>query len=233
MQPFILFGTSHRIAIALTLLAPLVLMAVARGQPENNRRLRFFLAGLLALNWAGWMLLIYLKGWLNIGNELPLNLCDWATVATLIALVYLRQETYEVAYFWALCGTTQALITPDCKYDFPDLQFIAFFVYHSGIVAAVLWMTLGLKMRPRWESLPRVAAWSLLYAAVAGTADWLLGTDYGFLDGKPTNPTLLDYFSPWPWYLPELIVAGVAFMLFWYAPFALLDLVRSRAPKPA
>jgi len=233
MHPFVRFGPSHWIAIALTLLAPLALMALSRGRPDRNRRIRFTLAAVLALNWAGWMLFIAAKGWLDIGNELPLNLCDWATLATLIALVHLRQETYEIAYFWALCGTTQALVTPDCRVDFPDPQFVAFFVYHSGIVAAVLWMTLGLKMRPRRESLPRVAAWSLLYAAVAGAADWLLGTDYGFLRSKPSNPTLLDYFAPWPWYLPELVLAGMAFMLVMYAPFGAMDVLRAARPKAA
>src|SRR5271165_2705666 len=139
LKPFVFLGPSHITAIALTLAAPLALAAVSRARETYERNIRLGLAALLAVNWIGWMLLLYEKGWLNIGNEIPLNLCDWATVATFVALLKPTQKTYELAYFWALCGTSQALITPDCVYDFPDVQFTLFFVYHGGIIAAVVY----------------------------------------------------------------------------------------------
>ena len=230
LKPFVFMGTSHVTAIALTVALPLVLVAATRIRESNVKQVRLGLAGLLAVNWTAWMLLLYGKGWFNIGNEIPLNLCDWATVATIVALLRPTQGWYELSYFWALCGTLQALITPDCVYDFPDIQFTLFFVYHGGIIAAVIYMTLGMKMRPYLISIARVTGWTLLYGVVAGAADWLLGTDYGFLRAKPDHLTLLDFMSPWPWYLPELLVAGVLFMLFWYAPFAIADALRRRAP---
>ncbi|MGD0189532.1 MAG: TIGR02206 family membrane protein [Rhizomicrobium sp.] len=228
LKPFVFMGASHLTAIALTLAAPLALALVTRLNETCEKQIRYGLAALLALNWLGWMLLIYEKGWLGIGNEIPLNLCDWATVATFVALVRPTQKTYELAYFWALCGTLQALITPDCVYDFPDAQFTLFFVYHGGIIAAVIYMTLGMRMRPYLMSIVRVTGWTLLYGATAGLADWILGTNYGFLRAKPDHLTLLDYMSPWPWYLPELLVAGILFMLFWYAPFAIADFSQRR-----
>ena len=232
LKPFVLFGSSHVTAIALTLVVPLAFVAVVRARPTSEKQIRFGLAAVIAVNWMAWMFLLYEKGWLNIGNDIPLNLCDWATVATFVALVDLTQETYELAYFWALCGTLQALITPDCTYDFPDAKFIMFFVYHGGIIAAVVFLTIGMKMRPYLMSIARVTGWTLLYGAVAGTADWILGTNYGFLREKPDHMTLLTYMSPWPWYLPELLGAGILFMLFWYAPFALADLRAKRALRP-
>jgi len=224
LKPFVFLGASHVTAMALILAAPLALAAVTRLREDYEKNIRWGLAVLLAVNWVAWMLLLCEKGWLGIGNEIPLNLCDWATVATLIALVKPGQRTYELAYFWALCGTLQALITPDCVYDFPDVQFVLFFVYHGGIIAAVIYLTVGLKMRPYLVSIVRVTGWTLLYGAIAGIADWRLGTNYGFLRSKPDHLTLLDYMSPWPWYLPELLVAGVLFMLFWYLPFTIADL---------
>jgi hypothetical integral membrane protein (TIGR02206 family) len=231
LRPFVFMGTSHVTAIALTLLVPLVLTAVARTRESRERQIRLGLAGLLAFNWIAWMGLLYAKGWLNIGNEIPLNLCDWATVATIAALVKPTQKIYELSYFWALCGTLQALVTPDCVYDFPDAQFTLFFVYHGGIIAAVIYLTLALRMRPWLVSIARVTGWTLLYGATAGLADWALGTNYGFLRAKPDHLTLLDYMAPWPWYLPELLIAGVLFMLFWYLPFAISDWRRTRAPR--
>lgn len=230
--PFVFLGTSHVTAIALTFATPAGLSVVARRRQskEFDRAIRLALAAIIALNWAGWMMLLWAKGWFNIGNEIPLNLCDWATVATFVALVCPGQRSFEVAYFWALCGTLQALITPDCTFDFPDAQFTLFFVYHGGIIAAVLYLVFARHMRPYLSSFPRVIGWTALYATAAGIADYRLGTDYGFLRAKPDHTTFLDALSPWPWYLPELALAALAFMALFYAPFFIRDL---RTPQRA
>lgn len=222
-QPFVFLGPSHLTAIALTFITPAALSLLSRRRQNLDEAIRYGLAGVIALNWALWMYLLYAKGWLNIGNEIPLNLCDWATVATFVALVWPSQKSFEVAYFWALCGTLQALITPDCKYEFPDVQFTLFFVYHGGIIAAVLTLVFGRGMRPYPSSFPRVIGWTALYAAAAGAADAWLGTDYGFLRAKPDHLTFLDALAPWPWYLPELALAALGFMALVYAPFFLRD----------
>src|SRR5256885_1509300 len=39
-------------------------------------------------------------GWLTLGDELPMNLCDWTSLATLVTLVWPNQKSYERAYFW-------------------------------------------------------------------------------------------------------------------------------------
>jgi hypothetical integral membrane protein (TIGR02206 family) len=234
-QPFVFLGPSHLTAIALTFAAPAMLSALKRRNDSEraDRIIRLGLAGLIAANWLGWMALLYFRHWFNIGNEIPLNLCDWATVAVFVALVHPTQKSFELAYFWGLCGTLQALITPDCVYDFPDAQFTLFFVYHGGIIAAVLYLTLGRGMRPVPASFPRVIGWTLFYAAAAGMADWLLGTDYGFLRAKPDHPTFLDLLSRWPWYLPELFIAALVFMAIVYAPFFLRDWMTRRAAPAA
>lgn len=234
LKPFVFMGTSHVTAIALTLAVPLALASIDRTRKSVRLQdsIRFGLAAIIVVNWLGWMTLLWAKGWLNIGNEIPLNLCDWATVAVFVALVWPGQKSFELAYFWGLCGTLQALLTPDCVYDFPDAQFILFFVYHGGIIAAVLYMTLGMKMRPVPMSFPRVIGGTLLYGAVAGTADAVLGTDYGFLRSKPDHLTLLDYLSPWPYYLPELVVVAIIFMAICYLPFFVADLLGKRRTQP-
>ena len=49
-----------------------------------------------------------------------------------------------------------------------------------------------------------------------------------FLRAKPAGQNLLTLMSPWPWYIPELVAAGLVFVLLYYAPFALADLVKRR-----
>jgi hypothetical integral membrane protein (TIGR02206 family) len=229
-HPFALFDSSHLTAIVLTAAAPVALSLVLRRRKLglSDAAIRVGLAVIIALNWALWMGLLYTKRWLNIGNELPLNLCDWATVATFWALLRPTLRTFEVAYFWALCGTAQALITPDCVFDFPDAQFVLFFVYHGGIVVSVLYLACVRGMRPSLASFPRVLGWTALYALAAGMSDIVLGTNYGFLRAKPDHATFLDLLSAWPCYLPELALAAVLLMLLVYAPLRLYDSWKSR-----
>ena len=80
--------------------------------------------------------------------------------------------TYELSYFWGLCGTAEALVTPDVNFDFPDGQFIVFFLGHALIIASVLFLTFGMRMRPHARSILRVMAWSLVYLR-GGRADRL------------------------------------------------------------
>jgi hypothetical integral membrane protein (TIGR02206 family) len=227
------FGPSHWSAMAAMLAAAAALIAASRtaGNPMFDRIARWTLAGLLLADWAAYLIMFYLNGWLAVGNALPLNLCDWATIAVVVTLLHPNQRSYELSYFWALAGTLLASITPDLEYDFPDIRFLFFFFYHAIIIASVLYLTFGLHMRPVAGSIPRVVVWTLSYLAVAGTANWLLGTNYGFLRGKPHVATLFDSMPPWPWYIAESFLIGIAAMLLLYAPFHVAE--RLRRPRLA
>jgi len=225
---FVLFGPSHKIAIALAFVIPLVTSILVRAWPNESlkRGFRYLFAAILLGIWVSWYYMFYARGWLAIGNALPMNLCDWATAATFIALVTTNQRAYELAYFWALGGTLQGVITPDTPFDFPDVRFIIFFVYHCTIIAGVLYLTLGARMRPYPSSLLRVLGFSFFYMACAGLLDWLLGVNYGFMRHKPDNASLYDIMPAWPWYLPVVVAIGFASMLIYYLPFLLWDVTR-------
>jgi hypothetical integral membrane protein (TIGR02206 family) len=236
-QPFVLFGTAHLTAVSLAFVVPAALVAVVRpdGSRTLERAIRLSLAAILAVNWLLWMVLLHERGWLSAANVLPLNLCDWATVATIVTLLRPSQRSYELAYFWALAGTLQGMVTPDVVNDFPDWQFVLFFIYHSGIIASVLYLTFGTGLRPVPASIPRVIGWSFAYAGVAGLADWALGGNYGFLRAKQPYASVFDFMPAWPWYIPVLFALGFASTLIYYAPWFVFDLARARRspPKPS
>ena len=225
---FVLFGAAHLAVLALAVAIPVVLALAARKTPRGDGFIRVALAALLAGGWLCWYALFAARHWLTLGNGLPLNLCDWAAVAMIVALLTRRQLAYELGYFWGLGGTLQGLITPDIAYDFPDPQFVFFSIGHAGIIASLLYLSFT-GLRPVPASLPRVIAATLGYALVAGVADFALGVDYGFLATKPSNASLIDFLSPWPWYIPELVVIGILSLLVYYAPFWARDAWRRRA----
>lgn len=224
--PFVLFGPAHLGALALSLLAPLLLAGWSRGAESRDRMARFFLAALLILCWLGWYAMLRARGWFAPGNILPLNLCDWADAALIVALLTRNQRAYELGYFWGLGGTLQAVLTPDIGRGFPDIQFLLFMVNHAGLIAALLYLTLGSGLRPLPSSLPRVIAATFAYVAVAGLADYVLGTNYGFLRAKGEHASLLTVLAPWPWYIGEMVLIGFLSLAIYYAPFFFIDAAR-------
>ena len=234
MRPnFILFGPAHLTVIALALAVPLLFWFIARTRPALDRPLRLSLAALLAGGWIGWYALSFARGWITLQTGLPLNLCDWAAAALIMALIRPNQFAYELGYFWGLGGTLQGLITPEVSYNFPDPQFIFFFINHAGIVAALLYLSF-MGCRPYPASLLRVAGATFFYVGAAAIFDILLGVNYGFLAEKPKTASIMDMLSPWPWYIPELVLIGILSLLIYYIPFAVMDgLKRAKIPVSA
>lgn len=230
---FVLFEPDHLATIALTLAIPLALALLSRGgrRVALDAAIRRAFAALLIATWIGWYVLFIARGWLTLGNVLPMNLCDWATIATIAACFWRSQKAYELAYFWSLAGTLQGLITPDVNFGFPEPQFVVFMLGHALIIAAVIYLTFGSGLRPVPPSLPRVALWTLGYSAAASLTDWLLGVNYGFFRAKPGHATLYDWLSPWPAYIPETIALGLAAILILYAPWFVADAIASRRSR--
>ena len=228
--PFVLFGPAHLSALALTLLVPLALAGIARVVDDAPlaRAISLAFAALLVGTWILWLWMIFSRGWASAQTLLPMHLCDWATIAAIVTSIRPNQKSYELAYFWALAGTLQAMITPDLAYDFPDLRFVVFFAFHGGVIASVLYLTFALRLRPLPASIPRVVAWSFVYLAAAGAVDWLLKVNFGYLRAKPAQASLLDALAPWPWYIAELAVLGIVSVLIWYMPWFIVDRIQAR-----
>ncbi|MDP3722336.1 MAG: TIGR02206 family membrane protein [Candidatus Omnitrophota bacterium] len=150
---------------------------------------------------------------------LPLQLCDLTVLVTIWALWSARPLVSELAYFWALAGSLQAILTPDLRYRFPEYWWVKFFLTHVGVVVSVVYLALTGRVSATHRSVWRVWGWTNLYAAAAGGLNWIFGTNYGYLAHKPAQPSLLDYAGPWPYYVLVMEGLALAFLYLWYAPF--------------
>jgi hypothetical integral membrane protein (TIGR02206 family) len=149
---------------------------------------------------------------------LPMQLCDWAAVSVSVALLRRDPMAFELAYFWGIAGTMQALFTPAVDLDM-DLRTWCFFVTHSVIPAGVFWLMFEFKLRPRPGAIWKVLAWSEVYLACTLLVNrWTPGANFGFLAHRPEQKTLLDFF-PDPHWLYIACINGVAVLF-----FLLLDL---------
>jgi len=222
------FGLAHLVVIALTISLPFIFAAFARKSrwPRSERLIAKLLAVLLLLNYVGYEIYLGVTVGLSWQKALPFQLCDWAMVAVMVALLTGRERWLEVAYFWGIGGTLQAILTPDLKYAFPDIRFLTFFIAHSGIVVAIAFMMIMKKFRPHWISIVRTFAWSELYFALAITVDLITGENYGYLLRKPAAASLLDVLSDHRVvYILQMHLVALVFYFVLYLPFALYDLV--------
>jgi hypothetical integral membrane protein (TIGR02206 family) len=151
--------------------------------------------------------------------DLPLHLTDVATLVAAVALWTRSPLAFELTWFWGLTASLQAVLTPalDADEGVPSFYYWHYFVTHSGVVLAALFLAFGLGMTARPGAVRRMFVATLAWAAVAAAGNAVTGGNYMFLREKPDTASLLDYLGPWPWYI--LAAALLALGL-----FALLDL---------
>ncbi|MCE9609596.1 MAG: TIGR02206 family membrane protein [Chthoniobacter sp.] len=204
-------------SLALAFLGPVVLWALHRRRPHPvlERNFACGIAGLLVVVIVAMLVQKAFDGTLTWREALPMQLCDWALFAVVVALLRRSQTCFEVGYFWGLCGTLQALFTPAIGHDLEWWRQVAFFLDHALIVAGVLFLLLVPKMRP--QGLLRVVLWSEVYLVAALAVNALTGGNYGFLSHRPAQASMLDLFSDTRWlYVAEInAIALVFFAAIW------------------
>ncbi len=201
-RQFTMYGPSHWAVIAVFAIGGVLLVWIGRRQsPSQARILGRILGALTATIFV--VVLVYSLFPLMIGRSVPLNLTDLATAAAAYALWSQRHWAFALTYYWGLVLSTQALISPVLTGpDFPDYHFLGFWAVHLLVVWAAIYLTWGRKMRPRWRSYRIAVLVTVTWAAATFAFNRITGTDYGFLNGKPHTPSLLDIMGPWPVYLP-------------------------------
>lgn len=228
------FGLAHLVVIFLTIALPFVLvLAVHRTKSHFlERSIAFSISALLLINYVAYLIVARHLGDTTWTKTLPLQLCDWAMFAIIVALWTGNRCWLEIAYFWGIGGTLQAIITPNLPFGFPDLRFISFFVAHSGIIIGIVFLMLIYRFRPRASGILRTFAWTEIYFVVAFSIDLLTGENYGFLLHKPEATSLLNLLSDSrATYLLQFHALAFSFFFVLYAPFAVYDLFHTKGTK--
>jgi hypothetical integral membrane protein (TIGR02206 family) len=223
------YGLPHLTVILITIVLPFALAALVRR--TNSQRIEngiiAALSAVLILNYMAYLIFIRSRGVMDWRQMLPMQMCDWGMVVVIIAMWTGSQRWFEVAYFWGIGGTLQAVLTPNLRYGFPDWRFISFFTSHSGIIIAVVFLMLTGRYRPYPLSLVRAWLWSEFYFVVTLIVDELTGFNYGFLLHKPEAFSILSLLSDsWPLYLLQMHGVALLFFLVLYAPFGVFDITK-------
>jgi hypothetical integral membrane protein (TIGR02206 family) len=219
-----LFGSAHLTALGITFVAVLLFILAARSRrwPRVLGWGETLLAMLLISSYPAKILARF---WADIeitrDMMFPLHLCDMAAITGFFALVFRNRLAAELTYFWGLAGTLQALFTPSICYDFPSPAFFAFFQLHSAVVITAFYLPVGLGWRPRRGAVLRAWFWGLGYMTLAGSVNFLIGSNYGFLREKAED-SLMEFLGPWPAYIGVMAVLALVFFAILALPFRLI-----------
>lgn len=202
---FVPFAAAHWAAL-LVCAAVCLSLIVFRGPLRSPRRGRFAavsLALLMAMLEAGLYYTYTIRGEWSVWT-LPFELCTITLWLSTVMLLTRSRILYQILFYLGTLGALQAMLTPDLDETFPSFHYFHFFLGHTGILAASVYMTAVERMRPTLRSLP-IAVLALHIAAIpGGIVNRLAGTNYMFLARKPEGGSLLDWLGPWPWYIVEL-----------------------------
>ena len=188
-----------------------------RGTRRATQLSRGF-AVLLLLIVLGFQLIWALPANFSVDQSIPLQLSDVLRYVSVWALWSRRRLPVALTYFWALTLNTQALLTPNLIVDIdPTLDFVAYWSMHILVMWAALWLTWGLGLAPNWRDYRRSVLATLGWAVVTVIFNLVAGTNYGYLNHKPVNPSMLDVMPRWPYYLiiELVLVAAVWALITW------------------
>jgi hypothetical integral membrane protein (TIGR02206 family) len=215
-----LYGPDHWVALVTTAVLAGVLVVAGRkrvGEPWLGRALALLI--LLSQLTDPWI--DYRNGMLSLQQSLPLELCDAASVAAIVALWTRHPLAFDLTYYWGLVGTMQGVFTPRLAVAIPDPEYFRYWGLHSGIVLAAIYLAAGVGMAPRRYSVWRSWGAAVALAVPVGFVDWALGANYMFLRAKPAY-SILNKVGDWPWYIASMIgMLLVGMLIFWAVYWAL------------
>jgi hypothetical integral membrane protein (TIGR02206 family) len=216
---FQLFGAAHFTILAAVLLLPAALALLQRRVFHNKKWLRIGFGVFLLADAVGWYAYLAAIGQQIFPSHLPLELCDVTYFLIAIALFTLNGALFDIAYYWALAGSTMALLTPNLLGHFPSVSTVQFFIWHGLVVSATLYLIWSGEISPRPRSVLRAMIAVNLLAVFDGAFDAIFKTDYMYLGSKPQNISLLSFMGPWPWYVLAAEPVALALFLLLYWPF--------------
>jgi len=213
-----LLGIEHLATLALIAAVIATLIVAARLRPGSWTVVACrVLAVVIVANEASWWVWLAGHGTYSASYALPFQLCDVAAFVSAGALWFRHPLLVELTYFWGLAGTANGLITPDVSDHFPSFGFMQYFIAHGAIVAAALFLVIGLKISPRPGAVVRVFVLTFVLMVLYAGINLLSDGNYMYLRHTPGAHSLLDLLGPWPWYIAG--AAALALVL-----FAILDL---------
>jgi hypothetical integral membrane protein (TIGR02206 family) len=214
MDEFRAYGPSHFVVLGIFVVGVVALLAAGprvRGRPAERPIAVALAVGNIVFGLAATATELVP---FDAKGSLPLQICDFAWIVVAWALLTKHRVATALTYYWGLTLSLQALVQPTLDQAFPDPNFFAFWGKHLFLVWGAVYATLSLRNGPDWRGYRQAVGWTFVWVATVFVLNELLGSNYGYFNGKPSNETILDVLGPWPWYvLVEIAIVLVGWAL--------------------
>ena len=169
----------------------------------------------------------------NPVENLPISVCGWAVVFCSFMVIGKTQSLFDISYFWLLCGSVFALLTPTpLNYTGPTrFRYYQFWAEHTLGYIAIFYMIFVHGMRPTVKSAIRSWVALAVLAVIAYFSNVMIpGANYLFMAKPEAAPSVLDILPP-NFALRLTIMGGVIKALYFlaYLPWYLKDRKRKKA----
>lgn len=212
-------GPQHWVVLAVFLagcVALVLLGSRVRRRPWSWTRASRLAGAAILVGCAPFELIDVVVGAQHPRTGLPLQLCDIGWLVAGLALVTGDRRLCGLAYYWGLTLCVQGVVTPELDHGFPDVQFFGFWLRHLAPVWAAVFLV-GARVGPGWREYRFAVVVTACWAALMMSVNSVMGSNYGYLNGKPSGASALDPLGPWPWYVlvEVVLVIGVWALITW------------------
>lgn len=164
-------------------------------------------------------------------NHLPVTVCGWAALMSALMLLTKKKGLFEVAYFFVLAGSINALITPAVIMDNGPTHFryYQFWMEHTTIFVAVFYMIFVWGYKINLKSMFKSFAVLLVLALLAIYVNQAIdGANYLFLATTEAGDSALN-FLPTNLGLRMLIMGAIVGTLYFlaYLPWMFINKSKS------
>lgn len=166
---------------------------------------------------------------LSVGvvENLPVGVCAWSVIFCAFMMIGKSQRLFDVVYFWLLCGSIFALMTPTpLTYCGPTrFRFYQFWIEHTMGYIALFYMIFVHRMRPNIRSMIRSYSALIALAAFAAWVNYMVpGANYLYMARPESAPSILDILPPNYALRIAIIVVAISFLyVLAYLPWYLKD----------
>ena len=140
----------------------------------------------------------------NYQKDLPLELCNMLPIFMFFAVLNKSRFWWGVFFLLIMSGTFQSTITTTLQDGFPHYEYWRYWIVHMGLTIAVLYGIFVFGYRAKFKD----AWYAFLTLNAIGWSVFLinkvLGSNYMYMQAKPTGTTIYNLLGEWPYYLFQI-----------------------------
>ena len=199
---FSLFSISHFAILTLFVLIIVVIFLYRYKLNDDKwRKAEIGVAISLILSEMTYHFWMYYNELWKVERSMPLELCNIGLILCVILLLTRKKIFFEILFYIAIFGATQAIFTPALTYNFPHFRFFHFFYTHMVVVWVILYFMWAKGYYPTFKSVIKLIVFINLLLPVILYVNQRNNGNYWYLRHKPDSPSLFDLLGPYPWYI--------------------------------